>query len=90
MLGYCDDNLWLDRSVSDAGDDFILNLHVGPTGRLDDASIGDTDVAFVVDGLARQIHEIARANAGLGRDEQAAGRGFENGYIEDIANPEHD
>ena len=65
--------------------DVLLNGGQRPSGRLNVAGKGDGDVPGAVDELGREGNEVAGAHAGLGRDEQAARRQFEDGDLDDVA-----
>ena len=73
-----------------AVDDLLLHLRRRLAGGRDKARIRNGDESLGVDRLVRQRHEIARPNACLARDEQAAGRGLENGDADHVANAEID
>ena len=86
LLIEADDHLRLDGAVAQPGNDRLLNFRYGSRRGGNFAGIGNIDAALLIDGLRRQIDEVAGTRAcGLSGREQAARRGFKDRYIEDVA-----
>src|SRR6516164_9080607 len=86
LLIEADDDLRLDRAVSQAGDNRLLYFRQGPSRGRNLTRIGHIDAALLVDGLRREIDKIARTRAcGRGRRKQAARGGLENRNVEHVA-----
>src|SRR5450432_2326170 len=86
LLIEADDNLRLDRAIAEARNDRLLNFRYRPSRRGNLTGVGYVDTALLVDGLCRQIDEIAGTRTGcLSRGEQAARRSFEDRYIKDVS-----
>src|SRR5206468_10429085 len=78
-------HLRVDGAILDLLDDFLLDLYRGAALDAHRAGIWYRDVAVGVDRLIGKLHEVARAHAGLGRNEQAACRSLEDRDADDIA-----
>src|SRR5437764_1225004 len=65
-------DLRLDSTILERLDDGVLEFDRGPAVRANVAGVGNRYVAIDVDGLAGTRDKIARANAGLRRDEDPA------------------
>src|SRR4030095_15216329 len=83
-------DLRLDRAVFQGTHNGVLHVHLRASKRADGTRIGDRDVAVDVDALVRNGNEIARPHAAFGRNEQASGSSFEDGYAKDIPDAECD
>jgi hypothetical protein len=87
LLIEADDHLRLERAVPQARDDGLLNFRYGSRGGGNLAGVGNIDVTPLINGLGRQIDEVAGTSAsGLSRREQATSRNFKDRYIEDVTN----
>src|SRR5580704_9923176 len=53
--------LWLDRAISQPCHDSLLNVGNCSRGRGNLSSVRDVDATLLIDGLRRQIDEVARA-----------------------------
>ena len=86
LLIEADNDLRLDRAIAQPGDDGLLDFRQGSRGGGNLAGVRNIDAALLVNGLRRQIDKVAGTSTGGGRGrEQTARRGFENRYVEDIA-----
>src|SRR6185295_11487023 len=84
------DDLRLDRAVLEGSHNGALHFDLGASGRVNGTRIGDRDVAAEVDGLVRNVDEIAGPHAAFGRNEETSGRSFEDRHAQDIADAEGD
>ena len=82
--------LRLDGSVLDAIDDLLLHLRRRLAGGGYKTRVRHGNKSLGVNRLVRERHVIARPNACLSRNEQAAGCCLENRDAEHVANPEMD
>jgi hypothetical protein len=74
LLVQADQHLRLDGSVVQLGNDGLLNFRDGLRGGGNLAGVGNTNAAFLIDGLRRQIDEVAgTSTGGRRRREQTAG-----------------
>src|SRR5882724_10483770 len=86
LLIETDDHLRLDRSVSQSGDDRLLNFGQGARGGGNLTGIGHINAALLIDGLRRQIDEVAGTRASsLPRCEQTAWSGLEDRDVQHVA-----
>ena len=60
LLVEADDDLRLDRAIPQPSNDRLLNFWYGTRGSDNLARIGNIDAALLVNGLRRQINEVAR------------------------------
>src|ERR1700722_16618055 len=79
-------NLWLDRAISQPSHDGLLNFGNCSRGSGNLSSVRDVDATLLIDGLRRQIDEVARAcSRGSSWCEQSAPGRFKNRYVQDVA-----
>ncbi len=89
LLIKADNHLGLDSAVAQPGNDRLLNFRYGSRSGGNLAGIRNINAALLINGLRRQIDEVAGACArGLSGREQTAGRGFKDRYVENVADPD--
>jgi hypothetical protein len=84
------DDLWLDRSIFESGNDGVLEFDLGTTSRANGACIWNRNVTFGVDSLIGYGNEIARPDTGFGRNEKAAWLSFKNRNADNISDSKPD
>jgi hypothetical protein len=78
-------NLRLDRAISQPSHDSLLNVRNCSRGSGNLSSVRDVDATLLIDGLRRQIDEVARARSrGSSWCEQSARGRFKNRYVQDV------